>query len=122
MMTFERITAEYYTVPKTNHLDQLLSKYKKMNNTCCSLNERQLLLYIVNLAIEEKTELFSGEVLFESKQNIKLKKTRLIRSHFDSVSEEYEKYGARISQRQYFHRLILGYLTIQIEQKILEEE
>lgn len=115
MMTFERIKTEYYTVPKTNHLEQLLSKYKKINNTCCSLNERQLLLYIINRAIEEEVELFSGEVSFESKQNIKVKKTKLIKAHFDSISQEYVKYGARISQRQYFYRLTLGYLTVKLE-------
>ncbi|WCP83292.1 hypothetical protein PQE20_17895 [Vibrio harveyi] len=115
MMTFERIKTEYYTVPKTNHLEQLLLQYKKINNTCCSLNERQLLLYIINRAIDENVELFSGEVSFESKQNIKVKKTRMIKAHFDSISQEYAKYGARISQRQYFYRLTLGYLTVKLE-------
>ncbi len=115
-VTFERITTEYYTVPKTDYLEQLLSKYKESNSICYSLNERQLLLYIVNKAIENNGDLYSGELCFELKQNIKLKKTRLIKSHFNSISNEYQKYGIKISQRQYFHRLVLGFLVANISE------
>ncbi len=115
-MNFERITTEYYTVPKTEHLNKLLSEYKKINSTCCSLNERQLLLYITNKAIEDKADLYSGDLFFEQKQNIKLKKTKRIKNHFNSISEEYAQYGVRISQRQYFHRLILGFLVAETDE------
>lgn len=111
-MSFERIKTEYYTVPKSQMLLDLLSSYKKINNTCYSLNERQLILYIVNKAIEDKVELYTGELCLETKQNIKLKKTKAISEHFNIVSAEYSRFGARISQRQYFHRLILGFLTV----------
>lgn len=107
---FERITTEYIAVAVSDELQELLINYRQSDPILETFEDRKLILYIVNKAIAENTKISTKEVCLSRLQNIKLKKTPAIKRHFDSINQQYKEYGVEVSSRQYFHRLILGYL------------
>ncbi|EPO0042678.1 hypothetical protein ACUFBV_004073 [Vibrio harveyi] len=107
---FERITTEYIAVAVSDELQELLINYRQSDPILETFEDRKLILYIVNKAIAENTKISTKEVCLSRLQNIKLKKTPAIKRHFDSINLQYKEYGVEVSSRQYFHRLILGYL------------
>jgi len=107
---FVKISTEYYTVAMSDELADLLNTYRETDPILTTFDDRKLILYIVNIAISEKTNISTKEINLSRKQNIKLKKTRKINEHFEEINEKYKKYGVNISSRQYFYRLIIGFI------------
>ncbi|SHO23862.1 2-C-methyl-D-erythritol 2,4-cyclodiphosphate synthase [Moritella viscosa] len=77
-------------------------------------DDRKLILYLVNLALDEDLGLYTADVNTERVKDIKLKKTRKIAKHFESINEKYKEYGISISSRQYFHRLLMNFLQVKL--------
>jgi len=107
---FERIVSEYIAVAVSDELLQLLIKYRQSDPILETFDDRKLILYIVNKAIAENTKISTKKIRLTRLKNIKLKKTTLIKRHFDAINLQYKEFGVEVSSRQYFHRLILGYL------------
>lgn len=95
----EKIVTEYIAVAVSDELLDLLILYRQSDPILETFEDRKLILYIVN-----------KEICLSRSQNIKLRKTPLINQHFESINNQYKKFGVEVSSRQYFHRLILGYL------------
>lgn len=105
-----RIVAEYYSIAISEQLESYLINYKRQDPILSTLDDRKLILLLVNKAIERKTDLYVGELQLSRSKNIKLRKTKTIERHFTEVNAKYQGFGVSISARQYFHRLILAYL------------
>jgi hypothetical protein len=106
----EKIVTEYIAVAVSDELLDLLILYRQSDPILETFEDRKLILYIVNKAIAENTQISTKEICLSRSQNIKLRKTPLINQHFESINSQYKKFGVEVSSRQYFHRLILGYL------------
>ncbi|GMM87602.1 hypothetical protein MTsN2n6_05760 [Vibrio fortis] len=115
-----RIVAEYYSIAISSTLERHLALYKKTDPVLSTLDDRKLILLLVNKAIDEQTELYVDDVKLSRSKNIKLRKTRKIDEHFTLVNSKYKAFGVAISARQYFHRLVLGYLINQAT-KVVEQ-
>lgn len=112
-----KIRTEYYTVAMSDKLNDLIVSYKKVDSILSTLDDRKTVLFLVNSALEDKIEISTDQINLSRTKDIKLKKTKLIEKHFNEINERYNKFGVSISSRQYFHRLILNYLNINIEKK-----
>lgn len=108
-----KISTEYYTVGVSDHLFNLMGQYRGLDPVLSTFDDRKLTLYIVNKAIEEHTEIAIDDIKLSRIKDIKLKQTRQIVKHFESVNKNYKAYGVSISSRQYFHRLMLSYIRKQ---------
>ena len=117
-----RIVAEYYSIAISSTLERYLALYKQTDPVLSTLDDRKLILLLVNKAIDEQTELYVDDVKLSRSKNIKLRKTRKIEEHFTLVNDKYKAFGVSISARQYFHRLILGYLIYQAEITMSDKE
>ena len=105
-----RIVAEYYSIAISEQLERYLIDYKQRDPILSTLDDRKLILLLVNKALEGKMDLYVGDIQLSNYKNIKLRKTKKIERHFTEVNEKYQGFGVNISARQYFHRLILAYL------------
>jgi len=108
--SFDRIVTEYITVAVSDELLELLTQYRQFDPVLETFEDRKLILYIVNKAIAESTKISGKKVHLSRLKNIKLKKTPLIKRHFEAINQQYREFGVEVSSRQYFHRLILAYL------------
>ncbi|MFA0553994.1 hypothetical protein AB4538_24445 [Vibrio lentus] len=111
-----KISTEYYTVGVSNCLFDLMNEYRSLDPILSTFDDRKLILYIVNKAIEDETKIATDDVKLSRTKDIKLKQTRKIINHFDSVNQTYKKYGVNISSRQYFHRLILSHIRSRLNE------
>lgn len=105
-----KMQTEYFSVAMSEELITLLSSYRKSDPVLTTYDDRKLILYTVNRAITEQTLIATKDLNLSRSENIKLRKTRQIRQYFDSINKQYKPFGVEISSRQYFHRLILGFL------------
>ncbi|OBT09911.1 hypothetical protein A9267_20255 [Shewanella sp. UCD-FRSSP16_17] len=113
-----KISTEYYTVGVSNCLFDLMNEYRSLDPVLSTFDDRKLALYIVNRAIEEQIEIATDEIKLSRTKDIKLKQTRKITNHFESVNQTYKNYGVNISSRQYFHRLILSHIRNRLSEII----
>lgn len=109
-----KISTEYYTVGVTDKLIDLMAEYRHLDPILTTFDDRKLLLYIVNQAIESKVGIATDDVKLSRIKDIKLKQTRKIVKYFETINEGYKEYGVSISARQYFHRLALSYIRNQL--------
>ncbi|MCM2680201.1 hypothetical protein NAF29_11040 [Echinimonas agarilytica] len=94
----------------SDELKVLIEQFRCTDPILSTMDDRKLILYIVNKALDEETQIFTDSLKLSRTKNVKLKKTRKISGHFNSVNEKYKNFGVNISPRQYFHRLILAYI------------
>ncbi|MEL0624782.1 hypothetical protein V6238_17035 [Marinomonas arenicola] len=113
-MELDKIRTEYYTVAINNSLKELIDRYKATDEVLYALDDRKLILYLVNLALDEGLGVSTGEITLSGVKDIKLKKTKKISLHFNCVNEKYKNHGVKVSSRQYFHRLLVKFLSVKL--------
>lgn len=113
-MGLDRIRTEYYTVAINDSLKILIDSYKATDEVLYALDDRKLILYLVNLALDEGLGLSTGDISQSGVKDVKLKKTKKISQHFNSVNDKYKDHGVRVSSRQYFHRLLVKFLSVKL--------
>lgn len=113
-MELSKIRTEYYAVPINIELERLINRYKTTDEILYTLDDRKLILYLISLALDEDLGVCTGDIVLSNVKDVKLKKTKKISQHFESVNKRYKNYGVRISSRQYFYRLLVKFLTVKL--------